>query len=183
MASDHGMKFLSVFVAILFALTSATESVSAGGHDETDGSESAQDVEHVSGKKVTVGFKRKLWSSVRLLVAPVVVKREWPLYAYEINKVNAEICNGNAREKYQDLAVGSQVAIIEANEQDNSDIYNGPKVQPDLGDVVDFSSLCNYIVDEGNTVAMATNQYVLSDEPFPGFSADLRINRTAFFQE
>ena len=86
----------------------------------------------VHGMEVEVGFGRKLWNSIGLIFAPDVVKREWPLYAYDPGRVLNDSdgpCQDGSR--FAGLTVGHDVALITAQASgDSFSGYTGWRLRP-----------------------------------------------------
>jgi hypothetical protein len=83
----------------------------------------------VHGREVDVGFGKKLWNSIGLIVAPDVVKRNWPLYAYNPEKVRrADPCQDGSR--FADLSVGHDVALVIQQGSRDSANYTGWTLRP-----------------------------------------------------
>ena len=99
----------------------------------------------VRGTEVEVGLGRQLWNSFGLVVAPAVVKRNWPLYAYYPKTVRgADPCRGESR--FAELSVGHDVALVSAEYSVDSS-YTGWKIQQSADDVLRFDDLCGVLLD------------------------------------
>ena len=107
----------------------------------------------IRGGQVEVDFGRKLWNSVGLLVAPKVVKRSWPLYAYDLQTMEgADPCREGS--PFGDITVGHDVALVSALHTDGIPDFSGWKLRirsNDGADGVDsgtramlrYNDLCN----------------------------------------
>ena len=137
----------------------------------------------VRGTEVKVGFGRKLWNSFGLIFAPDVVKRSWPLYAYDPTKVvDADPCQDGSR--FTELTVGHDVALITKQTSRDSSGYEGFKLQPravraDTGTdaVLRFDDLCGTFRDDQRIPLMLAGFSALDQAMHPE-APNLSVNRS-----
>ena len=117
----------------------------------------------VHDMEVEVGFRRTLWNSIGLIIAPDVVKREWPLYAYDPGRVLNDSdgpCQDGSR--FAGLTVGHDVALITAQASGRPpSVYTGLKLRPRsrAGAVLGFNDLCKTLQDDQSRIQHTLDGY------------------------